>query len=134
MFSIVARIRLRSQATDRHFLVRTYTTTLALRMVLALLVNVSVGDSAVAATFWGDSGMYDAAGHLPARRWYGEAVRTTLTEALSGYGFVYFVGAIYYVFGRNQFLVQVLNATIGSLTVLVVYATARRLFGPAVAR
>jgi len=61
-------------------------------------------------------------------------VSTLLTEALSGYGFVYYVAAFYYVFGRNQLLLQLLNATIGSVTVLVVYAIGHRLFGHAVAR
>jgi 4-amino-4-deoxy-L-arabinose transferase-like glycosyltransferase len=47
---------------------------------------------------------------------------------------VYYVAAIYFVFGRNQLLVQLLNATIGSVTVIVVYGIANRLFGGAVAR
>jgi 4-amino-4-deoxy-L-arabinose transferase-like glycosyltransferase len=41
---------------------------------------------------------------------------------------------IYFVFGRNQLLVQFLNATIGSVTVLVVYSIAWRLFGSGVGR
>lgn len=38
------------------------------------------------------------------------------------------------MFGRNQLLVQLLNCTVGALTVLVVYASAARLFGHPVAR
>ncbi len=87
-----------------------------------------------AAIFWGDSGTYDTGGDALARQWKGTSAGTTLTQALSGYGFVYFVGALYFVFGRNQLLVQLLNCTIGALTVLVVYAIAERLFGRPVAR
>jgi len=105
-----------------------------LRALMALALNASVGTSGFAAAFWGDSGTYDAGGDLLARRWHGENTSTLLTEALSGYGFVYYVAAFYYVFGRNQLLLQLLNATIGSVTVLVVYAIGHRLFGHAVAQ
>jgi 4-amino-4-deoxy-L-arabinose transferase-like glycosyltransferase len=57
-----------------------------------------------------------------------------VTQALSGYGFFYYVGAIYFVFGRNQLLVQFLNGTIGALTALIMYGLAGRLFDAVVAR
>jgi len=44
------------------------------------------------------------------------------------------VGALYFVFGRNQLLVQLLNCTVGAVTVLVIYAISTRLFGQAVGR
>jgi 4-amino-4-deoxy-L-arabinose transferase-like glycosyltransferase len=84
--------------------------------------------------YWGDSGTYDVAADLLARRWYGDTTSTAgQTQALSGYGFVYYVAALYLAFGRNQLLVQLLNATIGSVTVIVVYGIAKRLFGVAAA-
>jgi 4-amino-4-deoxy-L-arabinose transferase-like glycosyltransferase len=132
--AIIAVIRADHRTTEAAFLGRVYLGTLLLRAAMALALNMSVADHGVAAMFWGDSNTYDLAGDQLARRWHGEATSTGLTESLSGYGFVYYVAAIYYVFGRNQFLVQLLNATIGSLTVLVVYAIGRRLFGPDVAR
>ncbi len=120
--------------TEPVFVGRVYLATLFLRAVMAVALNVYAGDRGVTGMFWGDSATYDIAGDQLARRWHGDAASTGLTEALSGYGFVYCVGAVYFVFGRNQLLVQLLNATIGSLTVLVVYAIARRLFGAEVAR
>jgi hypothetical protein len=131
---VVVVMRLGRRVTEPAFLFRLYAGTLVLRAAMAVMLNVSVADSAVAATFWGDSGTYDVAGDLLARHWRGEGTNTAATQSLSGYGFVYYVAAIYYVFGRNQLLVQLLNATIGSLTVLVVYAIGRRLFGTEVAR
>jgi hypothetical protein len=131
---IVAAINTGRRLGERGFLSRVYLATLVLRVTMAVALNASAANSTVAATFWGDSGTYDAAGDSLARRWHGEGTSTSWTEALSGYGFVYYVGAIYYVFGRNQLLIQFLNATIGSLTVLVVYAIGRRLFGTEVAR
>lgn len=131
---IVVSILLRARSVDRGFLTRVYLSTLLLRAVMALALNMSAGTSGFAAAFWGDSGTYDAEGDLLARRWHGENTTTVQTQAVSGYGFVYYVAAFYYVFGRNQLLLQLLNATIGSLTVLVVYAIGHRLFGHAVAR
>jgi 4-amino-4-deoxy-L-arabinose transferase-like glycosyltransferase len=130
---IVAAIQRR--AGEPAFLRRVYTATLALRAAIAFGLNLSGSQSAVAAMFWGDSGTYDIAGDLLARSWHGEPTSIApQTEALSGYGFVYYVAALYFAFGRNQLLVQLLNATIGSATVLVVYAIASRLYGAAVAR
>ena len=85
--------------------------------------------------FWGDSGTYDAGGYGLALVWQGDAIGApSVTQALSGYGFFYFVAAIYFVFGRNQLLVQFLNGTIGALTVVIMYGLAGRLFGAAVAK
>ncbi len=131
---IVVTVLLGRRVTEPAFLFRVYAGTLLLRAAMAVMLNVFVADSAVAATFWGDSGTYDVAGDLLARHWRGEATNTAATQALSGYGFVYIVAAMYYVFGRNQLLVQLLNCTVGGLTVLVVYAIAARLFGRQVAR
>ncbi|HYN02759.1 MAG TPA: glycosyltransferase family 39 protein, partial [Vicinamibacteria bacterium] len=131
---LIARIGSSQPSSEGAFLARVYATTLLLRAVLAILINVFAADSAFAAAFWGDSGTYDAAGHALARHWQGDSAGTSLTQMLSGYGFVYIVGALYYVFGRNQLLVQLLNCTVGALTVLVVYAIAARLFGRPVAR
>lgn len=134
LLNAVVLVRVRRTPVEGGFLARVYSATLLLRAVLAILLNAYAANSAFAAAFWGDSGTYDAGGYALARHWSGEAGGTTLTQALSGYGFVYVVGAIYYTFGRNQFLVQLLNCTVGAVTVLVVYAIAARLFGRAVGR
>jgi hypothetical protein len=130
----IARIGASQPRSEGAFLARVYTATLLCRVLLAILLNMFVADSPFAAGFWGDSETYDAGGHALARHWRGDAAGTSLTQMLSGYGFVYIVGALYYVFGRNQLLVQLLNCTVGALTVLVVYAIAARLFGRPVAR
>jgi 4-amino-4-deoxy-L-arabinose transferase-like glycosyltransferase len=44
------------------------------------------------------------------------------------------VAMLYYVFGRNQLLVQLFNATLGCLTIVLLYAMAKDLFDVAVAR
>lgn len=131
---LVARLRASQPHRDGAFLPRVYLATLLLRAALAVILNAFAANSSFATTFWGDSGTYDVGGQALARQWRGESAGTSLVQALSGYGFVYIIGALYYVFGRNQLLVQLLNCTVGALTVLVVYAIAARLFGRPVAR
>jgi 4-amino-4-deoxy-L-arabinose transferase-like glycosyltransferase len=132
--ALLARISSTQPRSEGALLARVYAATLLCRVLLAVLLNIFVTDSAFAAGFWGDSGTYDAGGYALARHWRGESAGTSLTQALSGYGYVYFVAALYYVFGRNQLLIQFLNCTTGAVTVLVVYAIAARLFDRPVAR
>lgn len=133
--AVVISLRSRDTSGESRFLVRTFAWTMALRCALAIVLNAFAANSAFAATFWGDSGTYDAGGYQLALRWSGEPVTGIfMSTAVSGYGWVYFVGAVYYLFGRNQLLVQFLNCLIGAGTVLVIHAIATRLFGRAAAR
>jgi 4-amino-4-deoxy-L-arabinose transferase-like glycosyltransferase len=132
---VVRQIRHRLPLEEGSFLARLYVWTLALRYGLAVILNQYAADSAFAGLFWGDSGTYDIGGYLLAQQWSGEPYLTSpATRFISGYGFIYFVAAVYFVFGRNQLLVQFLNGTLGALSVVVLYAIARELFGTRVAR
>jgi 4-amino-4-deoxy-L-arabinose transferase-like glycosyltransferase len=132
---MIYQIRVRAAPEERGFLVRVFLWTIALRYALAVALNAFVVDSAMAAAFWGDSGSYDTGGHQLSLKWSGEPITTAyMSTAVSGYGWVYYVGSIYYVFGRNQLMVQLLNGLMGGITVLLIYAIAARLFDRAVAR
>lgn len=132
---ILYQIRARSEATETVFLVQVYGWTIMLRYSLAIALNIFAANSAFAAAFWGDSGSYDIGGLQLSLKWSGEPITTAfMLHAVSGYGWVYVVAAVYYVFGRNQLLVQMLNGLVGGLTVLVIYAIAARLFGRPAAR
>jgi hypothetical protein len=133
--AIATQVGARLTGESRAWVLRTFWWSLLPRLALAMVLNSYAADSGFAAMFWGDSSTYDAGGYSLKLFWTGEAVGTPqYGEILGRYGFYYFVGAIYYLFGRNQLLVQFVNGTIGSLTMLVMYALARRLFGDAVAR
>jgi len=132
---ILLQVRRRFPGPEGTFLSRMYVWTLLLRHLGAIFLNLSAEGSQVARAFWGDSETYDYSGYFIARAWAGEGTfYLGSARAPSGYGFHYFVAAIYYLFGRNQLLVQFLNATIGSLAMLVVYAIARNLFDARSAR
>jgi hypothetical protein len=133
--AVVYLIRARLDGAESGFLVKVFAWAILIRYCLAVVLNVFATSSVVAATFWGDSGTYDVAGYLLAHRWSGEATASAyMTTAVSGYGWVYYVGAVYFMFGRNQLLVQFLNGLIGACTMLVIYALARRLFDRSVAQ
>ena len=132
---IASRMKAKMSGEEGRFLRRVFWWTLVLRYSLAIVLNIYAGSTAFAGMFWGDSNTYDAGGYGLALVWQGEAVGApSFTEVVGRFGFYYFVGAIYFVFGRNQLLVQFLNGTIGALTVVVMHALATRLFGPLVAR
>jgi 4-amino-4-deoxy-L-arabinose transferase-like glycosyltransferase len=132
---IVVRIRRAFPREESTFLSRIYWLTIGLRYVGALWLNAYSGDSAFADAFWGDSSTYDIGGYLLANGWSGENFVMPINAAsVSGYGFIYFVGLIYFVVGRNQLFVQFVNGTIGSVSVIVLYAIARKLFGIGTAR
>ena len=132
---VVFQIGSRTAPDEARFLVRVYGWTLLLRYGLAIFLNVFAANAAFNATFWGDSDTYDIGGARLALRWSGEPVSSAyMLTSVSGYGWVYFVGTVYYLVGRNQLLVQFLNGMLGALTVLVIYAIAARLFGRAAAR
>ena len=109
--------------------------TLALRMGLALFLNAYSGQTTFADMFWGDSSTYDYGGWVMSMRWGGDVMLNRYMEGrVSGWGFFYLVGALYYLFGHNQLLVQFMNGTIGALTVLVIYAIGKHLFDVEVAQ
>jgi 4-amino-4-deoxy-L-arabinose transferase-like glycosyltransferase len=132
---ILSRIRARSSGEEQRFLVRTYAWTLLLRWAMAIFLNRYADSVGMATLFWGDSSTYEAGGYLLASAWRGDSGFDPASfHGASGWGFLYFVGAVYYVFGPNALLVQFFNATLGSLTVLLVYDMTKRLFGEAPAR
>ena len=132
---IVRSIRRRLPGPEAAFLSNVYMATLVMRMALAVFLNAYSGQTTFANMFWGDSSTYDHGGWVMSMRWGGDVMLNRYTEGrVSGWGFFYFVGALYYVFGRNQLLVQFVNGTIGALTVVVIYAIAKQLFDVEVAQ
>jgi 4-amino-4-deoxy-L-arabinose transferase-like glycosyltransferase len=126
---IVRRIRHDLPGDEGATLARIYLWTLALRFGLACFLNAYAGQTTFAVMFWGDSATYDEGGWLMSLQWDGQGmVNPYYSGKVSGWGFFYLIASIYYVFGHNQLLAQLVNATIGSLTVIVIYAIAKDLF------
>ncbi len=132
---IVRRIRHGLPGDEGAALARIYVWTLALRFGLACFLNAYAGQTTFAVMFWGDSATYDEGGWLMSLQWEGQGLLNPYYSGkVSGWGFFYFIASIYYVFGHNQLLAQIVNATIGAATVLVIYAIAKDLFDVEVAQ
>jgi 4-amino-4-deoxy-L-arabinose transferase-like glycosyltransferase len=126
---IVRRIKHVLPGEEGAFLARVYLWTLALRFGLACFLNAYAGQTAFAEMFWGDSATYDEGGWLLSLQWDGEGILNPYYSGkVSGWGFFYLIASIYYVFGHNALLAQLVNATIGAFTIVVIYAIAKDLF------
>lgn len=132
---VLGRLTTGYSADEQREVRRIATWGLLLRYAGAAALNATVGgSSSFGDLFWGDSYNYDIVGDILAQYWAGQTfINPSNVTSLSGYGFQYFVGIVYYFFGRNQLLVQLLNATISVAAGLVIYAIARRLFNANVA-
>jgi hypothetical protein len=124
---LLARVRRLFPAGEAPFLLRVYLWGLILRFAGSIFVNAYAGSSlSFAEMFWGDSYTYDEVGLLLARSWSGDALGIPPAQQMvSGYGFAYYVAVVYFIFGRNELLVQFLNGTISASAILVIYAIAR---------
>lgn len=130
-----ARIRQVHAGAEGQALATLLSRALGLRVAIAVALNLAIGFGFdFVGAFWGDSAYYDNSAWVRALYWRGESMSSGLAGfSDSGYGWVNFTAALYYVFGRSQILVQLLNALIGTLTTLVVYQLASGLFGTPVA-
>ncbi len=114
-----------------------YSVTVLLRYGIAFYLWLNHMDSRFSLTFWGDSETYDFLGAAVAEGWargYSTNSWEATVEGKVNSGFIYFVACIYYLFGRNVLLVQLLNGIIGSLTSIVILEIGLLLYDRQVAK
>ena len=111
---------------DKRFLLRLFTAALLVRWAVAALIYYK----GLQAFFGGDSITYDAFGNALSQSWQGLVdpnapwlVNYTNSNR-SGWGMFYFVGAVYYVIGQNQFALQLINSVLGAAVCITVYKIA----------
>lgn len=111
---------------DTRFLLRLFTAALLVRWLLASVIYYTSQQEFLG----GDSITYDAFGYALSQSWRGLIdsnsywlVRFTSLDR-PGWGMYYFVAAIYYVIGQNQFALQLINGVIGAFTCVAVYRIA----------
>lgn len=104
---------------DQQFLLYLFFGALALR----LLVGGLIYWRSMQNTIGPDSLTYDAWGNLLAVIWDGQADPRALPVNItrSGWGMPYYVGAVYYLVGRNTLAVQMLNCVLGAMTCVLIY-------------
>ena len=121
---VLFALRRRYESDTFRIVALAYVGTLALRYALAVFLWLNHTNPGFSQTFWGDSETYDFMGAALAEGWTHGASTNLWAETLQGRvnsGFIYFVGCIYYVFGRNVLLMQFINGVIGALTPIVIF-------------
>jgi 4-amino-4-deoxy-L-arabinose transferase-like glycosyltransferase len=83
--------------------------------------------------FGGDANTYDLYGKSLLQSFQGDVYHSALyakfiESGAGAWGMLYVVAGVYGVIGENRFAIQLLNASIGASTAVVVYYVAQRLF------
>lgn len=83
--------------------------------------------------FGGDAYTYDIYGQSLVASWHGDefhaqAYANFVASGASAWGMIYLVAIVYELIGTNVFAVQLVNASVGSVTAIIVYYVAQQLF------
>ncbi|HEU4832952.1 MAG TPA: glycosyltransferase family 39 protein [Pyrinomonadaceae bacterium] len=114
---------------EKTFLLRLFLIGLMVRIVLAAVINMGHMEE----FFGGDANTYDIFGQslregLHGNSYHMEKYQSFVASGAGAWGMLYLVAGIYEVVGRNLLAVQLVNASIGAATGIVVYYTAMSLF------
>lgn len=123
-----AIILIRSR-NDRTFLLRLFLLGVLVRIVLGFIIHMAHLEE----FFGGDANTYDVFGQSLVQSWHGDEFHTQaytnfVASGASAWGMLYVVAIVYELVGTNMFAVQLVNASIGSATAIVVYYVAHSLF------
>src|SRR6185369_275353 len=113
----------------RTFLMRLFLIAVVVRIVLSMAIFVGHAEE----FFGGDANTYDIFGQSLVASWHGNAYHAAKFEGYtqsgaSAWGMLYLVAGVYEVIGRNVLAIQLLMASIGASTAIVVYYVAQALF------
>src|SRR5215510_3096344 len=128
--SIPTVIILARTPEQRTFLMRLFLIAVIVRIVLAMVIFVGHMEE----FFGGDANTYDIFGQSLVAAWHGNAYHAAKFEGFtqsgaSAWGMLYLVAAVYEVIGQNVLAIQLLMASIGASTAIVVYYVTQALFG-----
>ncbi len=113
----------------RTFLLRLFFLGLGVRIILAMAIFVGGMEE----FFGGDANTYDIFGQSLVQAWHGNVYHagkyaSFVQSGASAWGMLYLVAAVYEVIGRNMLAVQLINASVGATTAIVVFNVAQSLF------
>ena len=119
----------RDSNEDRAFLLRIFILGVLVRIVVGTVIHVGHMEE----FFGGDANTYNIFGKSLAASWHGDkyhqaAYQSFVASGASAWGMLYLVAAVYELVGENMLAVQLINASIGSATGIVVYASAQHIF------
>jgi 4-amino-4-deoxy-L-arabinose transferase-like glycosyltransferase len=114
---------------ERRFLLRLFVIALLVRVILATVINVGNMEN----FFGGDANTYDLFGKSLLQSWYGDVYHAAryagfIKSGAGAWGMLYVVAGVYAVIGENLYAIQLINASVGAATAIVVYYVAQTLF------
>ena len=114
---------------DKTFLLRLFLIALLLRIIVAFIIY----SGNMQEFFGGDATTYDTFGQSLNQAWHGDEYHAQkyasfVASGASAWGMLYLVAGVYELVGTNNFAVQLVNASVGSVTAIVVYYVAETLF------
>ena len=126
--SVPTLIVLARAPEHRSFLIRLFLLALIVRILLATVIFTRFEEF-----FGGDANTYDIFGQSLAAAWHGDDYHqqkyaSFVASGATAWGMIYLVAAVYEVVGKNMLAVQLINASVGASTAVVVYYAAHMLF------
>ena len=114
---------------DRRFLLRVFLIALLVRIVLATAIKIGGHE----AFFGGDATTYDMFGKSLLQSWSGDIYHAAryagfIKSGAGAWGMLYVVAGVYALIGENLYAIQLINASVGASTAIVVYYVAQTLF------
>ena len=121
---ILARTR-----QDKTFLLRLFLLGVLIRLIVGTIIFVGNMEE----FFGGDANTYHYFGASLVQSWHGNdyhdvAYTNFISSGASAWGMVYLVAVVYELIGSNLFAIQLINASLGSVTAIIVYYEAQTLF------
>ena len=129
LVSLPTMIVLIRDRNDRTFLLRLFLIALLARIILGTVIfSMNLEEF-----FGGDANTYDLFGQSLVQSWHGndfhtQAYNNFVASGASAWGMLYMVAIVYEVIGTNIFAIQLINASVGSATAIIVYYVAQSLF------
>jgi len=114
---------------ERPFLLRLFILAVAFRIILATIIYMGHMEG----FFGGDANTYDSFGKSLLQSFQGDAYHAAryagfIKSGAGAWGMLYVVAGVYSLIGDNRFGVQLLNASVGASTAVVVFYAAQALF------
>jgi Dolichyl-phosphate-mannose-protein mannosyltransferase len=114
---------------EKTFLLRLFLVAVMVRIILATVIFKGHMED----FFGGDATTYDLYGQSLVQAWRGDAYHASIYSHFSqsgagAWGMLYVVAAVYELVGTNKLAIQMINASVGAATAVVVFYSAQTLF------
>lgn len=114
---------------EKSFLFRLFTLAVLVRILVAAVIYLANWQE----FFGGDANTYHLFGQSLNQSWHGDDYHESRYQAFiqsgaGAWGMLYIVAGVYEVVGANMFAIQLINASVGASTAIVVYYVADSLF------